>query len=173
MSTLPNEKALGNQITTFWFFFVLFFCFVLFCFVSFRFVSSRFVSFCFVKILQKPKHHRNRNAIWFKPPYGANVATDIGHKFLQAVNECFPPNHPLYKIFNRNTLKLSYSCIPNVHQIITAYNKNILNKQTKPTENPEKRMQLPPERILPPPWQMSNRKRSVPGHSNQRREPTE
>ncbi len=54
-------------------------------------------------------------------------------------DECFPPNHPLYKIFNRNTLKLSYSCMPNVHQIITARNKNILNKQTKPTENPEKK----------------------------------
>ncbi len=58
-----------------------------------------------------PKRHRNRNAIWFNPPYSANVATDVGHKFLQAVDECFPPNHPLYRIFNRNTLKLSYSCI--------------------------------------------------------------
>ena len=86
----------------------------------------------------KPKRHRNRNAIWFNPPYSANVATDVGHKFLQAVDECFPPNHPLYRIFNRNTLKLSYSCMPNVHQIITAHNKNILSKQTKPTENTEK-----------------------------------
>ena len=34
-------------------------------------------------------------------------------------------------------------------------------------------MQLPPERILLPPWQMSNRKRCIPGHSNQRRQPTE
>ncbi len=49
--------------------------------------------------LPKPKRHRNRNAIWFNPPYSANVATDVGHKFLQAVDECFPPNHPLYRIF--------------------------------------------------------------------------
>ncbi len=64
--------------------------------------------------------------------------------------------------------------MPNAHQIITAHNNNILNKQTKPTENPEKEcMQLPPERILPPPWQMSNRKRCMPGHCNQRRQPTE
>ena len=28
--------------------------------------------------------------------------------------------------------------MPNVHQIITAHNKNILSKQTKPTENTEK-----------------------------------
>ncbi len=89
--------------------------------------------------LPKPKRHRNRNAIWFNPPYSANVATDVGHKFLQAVDECFPPNHPLYKIFNRNTLKLSYSCMPNVHQIITAHNKNILSKQTKPILRIQKR----------------------------------
>ena len=70
--------------------------------------------------------------------HGANVATDIGHKFLQAVDECFPTNHCLNKIFNRNTLKLSYSCMPNVHQIITAHNKTVLHKQTKPSENPPK-----------------------------------
>ena len=52
----------------------------------------------------KPKRHRNRNVIWFNPPYSVNVATNIGHKFLQAVDECFPPNHCLNKIFNRNTL---------------------------------------------------------------------
>ena len=86
----------------------------------------------------KPKRHRNRNAIWFNPPYSANVATDIGHKFLQAVDECFPTNHCLNEIFNRNTLKLSYSCMPNVHQIITAHNKTVLHKQTKPSENPPK-----------------------------------
>ena len=69
---------------------------------------------------------------------GTRHATNIGHKFLQAVDECFPPNHCLYKIFKRNTLKLSYSCMPNVHQIITAHNKTILDKQIKASENPTK-----------------------------------
>ena len=86
----------------------------------------------------KPKRHRNRYVIWFNPPYSVNVARNIGHKFLQAVDECFPPNHCLYKIFSRNTLKLSYSCMPNVRQIITAHNKTILDKQTKASENPTK-----------------------------------
>ena len=86
----------------------------------------------------KPKRHGNRNVIWFNPPYSVNVATNIGHKFLQAVDECFPQNHCLYKVFNRNTLKLRYSCMPNVHQIITAHNKTILDKQIKAPENPTK-----------------------------------
>ena len=76
--------------------------------------------------------------IWFNPPYSANVATDIGHKFLQAIDECFPPNHPLHKLFNRNNLKLSYSCMPNVHNIITAHNRTVLDcKQPKATKDPD------------------------------------
>ena len=67
-----------------------------------------------------------------------NVATNVGHKFLQAIEECSPPNHPLHKIFNRNTSKLSYSCMPNVHQIISAHNKIVFNKHTEPTENSQK-----------------------------------
>ena len=86
----------------------------------------------------KPKRQRNRNILWFNPPYSVNVATNVGHKFLQAIDECFPPNHPLHKIFNRNTLKLSYSCMPNAHQIISAHNKTVLNKHTEPTENSQK-----------------------------------
>ena len=119
----------------------------------------------------KQKRHRNRNAVWFNPPSSANVATDIGRKFLQAVDECFPANHCLHNIFNRNTLKLSYSCIPNVHQIITAHNKTVLDKQTKPSENPSKECNCRQKESCPP-WKMPNRKRCVPGHSNQKRQPT-
>ena len=86
----------------------------------------------------KPKRQRNRNILWFNPPYSVNVATNVGHKFLQAIDECFPPNHPLHKIFNHNTLKLSYSCMPNADQIISAHNKTVLNKHTESTENSQK-----------------------------------
>lgn len=77
----------------------------------------------------KPKRPRRRSVIWFNPPYSANVATIIGHKFLQAIDECFPQSHPLHKILNRNTLKLSYSCMPNMQNVISAHNKAILAKQ--------------------------------------------
>ena len=77
---------------------------------------------------QREKRPRNRNAIWFNPPYSVNVATNIGHKFLKAIDECFPKNHPLNKILNRNTLKLSYSCMPNIQNIISSHNKLVLTK---------------------------------------------
>ena len=78
----------------------------------------------------KTKRTRNRNVIWFNPPYNSNVKTNIGHKFLQAIDDCFPKNNPLHKIFNRNTLKLSYSCMPNIHNIISGHNKSVVNKLT-------------------------------------------
>ena len=78
----------------------------------------------------KPKRSRSRNIIWFNPPYNSTVSTNIGYKFLQAVDDCFTPDHPLRKIFNRNTLKLSYSCMPNVKSIISSHNKFVLKDQS-------------------------------------------
>ena len=48
----------------------------------------------------KPKRSRTRNVIWLNPPYNCTVSTNIGYKFLQAIDECFPSHHPLHKIFN-------------------------------------------------------------------------
>ena len=38
--------------------------------------------------------------------------------------------HPLHKIFNRHTLKLSYSCMPNMKSTIASHNKSILSNVT-------------------------------------------
>ena len=83
----------------------------------------------------KLKRTRSRNVTWLNPPYSPNVATNISHKFLKAIDECFPPSHPLHKILNRNVLKLSYSCMPNMHNLISAHNKLIIGKHTQPKIN--------------------------------------
>ena len=69
---------------------------------------------------------RMRNVIWFNPPYNANVKSNIGAKFLKMVKKHFNKNHKLHKIFNTNTLKLSYSCAPNMANIIKAHNCKVL-----------------------------------------------
>ena len=69
---------------------------------------------------------RKRNITWFNPPYDAQVKTNLGKQFLRIVDECFPKGHALRPIFNRNTLKLSYSCMPNVKSIIDKHNKRVL-----------------------------------------------
>ena len=56
-----------------------------------------------------------------------NVSTNIGHRFLTLVDKHFPKDHKLRKIFNRNTIKISYSCMNNTKQIIDNHNKCTLN----------------------------------------------
>ena len=78
---------------------------------------------------------RRRNIIWFNPPFSKNVKTNIGRAFISLIDRCFPTGHKLRKIFNRNTIKLSYSCMPNMKQIIDGHNKNILKKAAQPQQD--------------------------------------
>ncbi|PIK62563.1 hypothetical protein BSL78_00459 [Apostichopus japonicus] len=60
--------------------------------------------------------NRGRKIIWFNPPFSKAVKTNIGATFLRLIQKHFPPTHKLRKIFNRNTLKISYSCTKNINQ---------------------------------------------------------
>ena len=84
-----------------------------------------------------PSHRRRqRKIIWFNPPFCKTVKTNIGKEFFKILKECFPPNNPLSKIFNRNTVKISYSCMPSVRKIISGHNKQILKlEETVPPCN--------------------------------------
>ena len=84
----------------------------------------------------KKNRSRARKIIWFNPPYSANVATNIGKKFLMLIDKNFPPSHPLHTIFNRNSVKVSYKCTPNLAKAISSHNSKILNpKVVEETEN--------------------------------------
>ena len=72
------------------------------------------------------KRRRKRQIIWWNPPYSKNVKTNIGAKFLALINKCFPNDCPLGKAFNRSNLKLSYSTMPNMKQIIAAQNRKVM-----------------------------------------------
>lgn len=76
------------------------------------------------------KRKRKRNITWYNPPWNSNLKTNLGRKFLCIVGKCFPKIHPLHKIFNRHTLKLSYSCMPNMKSTIASHNKSILSNVT-------------------------------------------
>ena len=71
-------------------------------------------------------HNRKRQIIWFNPPYNERVKTNIGKTFLRLLAKHFPPQHRYHKIFNRNKVKLSYSCMPNMSQAISCHNKKVL-----------------------------------------------
>lgn len=90
---------------------------------------------------ERPDHtnhrKRRRNITWFNPPFSKNVATDIGRKFLQTIKREFHRDHALHRIFNKNTTKISYSCMNNIKGIIQGHNNKILNKE-KAQEHPKK-----------------------------------
>ena len=79
---------------------------------------------------------RKRNIIWFNPPYSKNVRTNVAHKFLALIDKHFPKSSVLHKIFNRNPVKVSYSCMPNAKSNISNHNRRVLNN--KMTSNNEK-----------------------------------
>ena len=76
---------------------------------------------------ENQKRKRKRNIIWFNPPYSKNVKTNIGKTFLQLLSKHFPKDHQMHKIFNKNTIKVSYSCMNNISSILSNHNKNILD----------------------------------------------
>ena len=56
----------------------------------------------------KQKRRKKRNIIWFNPPFSTNVKYRVGEKFLKLVEKCFPKGSSLYKLFNKNHMKVSY-----------------------------------------------------------------
>ena len=60
-----------------------------------------------------------------------NVATNVECSFLNLINKHFPLHHKFSKIFNRNNMKISYSCMPNMKSRINIHNKKV--KKAKPS----------------------------------------
>ena len=82
---------------------------------------------------QPNKHHstsrrnRSRNITWFNPPYSINVETNVARRFLNLVKKHFS-KHRYHKIFNKNNIKVSYSCMDNMEKLVKKHNSNILKK---------------------------------------------
>ena len=73
---------------------------------------------------------RVRKVIWFNPPFSKNVKSRIGKQFLGLISRHFPKGSKLHKIFNRQTVKVSYSCMPNVASIIKSHNNRVLRSDS-------------------------------------------
>ena len=71
------------------------------------------------------KNKTRKRKINFNPPFNNNVATNVAKTFLAFIDKHFPKDEKLSKIFNRNTIKVSYSC-PNVKQTISNNNHRLL-----------------------------------------------
>ena len=62
-----------------------------------------------------------------RPFFNINVATNVAKTFLTLIDKHFHKDKKLSKTFNRNTIKVSYSCcIPYVKQTISNNNNRLL-----------------------------------------------
>ena len=88
----------------------------------------------FVTSSEKTKRTRKRNIVWFNPPFSSNVKTNIGREFFRILNKNFPNHHKYSKLFNQNTVKLSYSCMPSMESVIRSNNLRVLSQNSPPSE---------------------------------------
>ena len=77
------------------------------------------------------RNKRQRNVIWYNPSFSKNVKTNVAREFLKLIDKHFPHNNKLHKIFNRHTVRVSYSCSENMKCFINRHNKTILKKHDK------------------------------------------
>ena len=66
-----------------------------------------------------------------------DVATSVTKTFLTLIDKHLPKDKKLSKILNRNTIKVSYSCVPNVKQTISTNNNYLLqlHRMKESTQN--------------------------------------
>ena len=100
----------------------------------------------YVKSNGSAKRSRKIDIVWFNPPYSKNqhwkeptscglthhVKTNIGKEFLKLVAIHFPHHHQQHKICNKNNIKVSYSCMPNMAAIISKQSKIALQSRADP-----------------------------------------
>ena len=87
--------------------------------------------------MTRRKRQRNRNVIWYNPPFSKTVKTNIARNFLLLIDKQFPPNNKLNTLFNRHTVRVSYSCTENKKSFVDRHNKTVLklNNQQQSQQN--------------------------------------
>ena len=83
---------------------------------------------------QSQQRERGHKTIWFTPPLGQRVKTNIDKKFLGLIRKHFPKTSRLHKIFNKNSVKVGYRCAKKMATLIKGHNSAVLNPKEKDLE---------------------------------------
>ena len=81
---------------------------------------------------RKKKKERYPKKFFFNPPYNKQVFTNVGKRFLAIISKCFPRGSAWSGIFNRHTIKISYSCTRNLASRISQHNAKVMNGKKAP-----------------------------------------
>ena len=85
---------------------------------------------------EEEKRNNKNRVTYFNPPYTLNVETNVGKIFLQLLDTHFPPGHMLRSVMNRNSVKISNRCLPNIGSYIAKHNSKILSQESNTKMRP-------------------------------------
>ena len=85
------------------------------------------------EIRKRRNKAKARDVLWFVPPFTKQVdgRTSVGKAFFKILDNCFPKEHSLYKITNRNYIRLSYRTSPNFGRILKGLNRKVIDDYTR------------------------------------------
>ena len=83
---------------------------------------------------------RKKKVFYFNPPFSNCIKTNIGKEFLKIVSRHFPKTGFYGKLFNKNTIKISYSCMPNLEKEISNHNHKTLQNANKTSEDKDNKL---------------------------------
>ena len=87
------------------------------------------------------------------------VENDLGHAALKLRQIKLT-----FKIFNRNTVKVSYSCMPNVAAIIKGHNSQITQRHANAESSPRRCNCRRPAELMPAQWRLPHKQRGQQGN---------
>ena len=98
--------------------------------------------FTYTKTTATNNINRACSMIRFNPSCSQNVKNNIGKTFLKLIKKHFPRDDRLYKIFNRNTPKLSCSCMSNMSSVIKQHNHKVLSTKCRSIMQSQEQRQM-------------------------------
>ena len=84
--------------------------------------------------VENTRRNRNRKVIRFYPASSLSVNTKIGKVSPKLERKHFTRSYKFSKIFNLNNIKISYSSVPNVKNLIKQHNSKTLSKDQEKTQ---------------------------------------
>ena len=69
--------------------------------------------------------------MWYNPPFSKNVKINIAKQFLHLLGKSSGGNNKYQKISNGNNVKISYSCMDNLTNIISNHKKKVTNSDNE------------------------------------------
>ena len=75
------------------------------------------------------RRKRKRRALWWNPPFNMAVQTNLTKMFYKIIERGIPKNNALLcKLFNKQNLRISYSCTENIGTVIAKHNARIMRE---------------------------------------------